>query len=65
MIHVVFNTADVAVLQQAIALDESMAGTVIEIKDDYAVGPLAALDTPEVCSWNPVATTTWKIPWVW
>jgi hypothetical protein len=41
MIHLVFNEADVKVLQDAIALDESLAGEVIQIKDDYAVGPLA------------------------
>src|SRR5688572_22760333 len=40
MIHIVFNEADISVLQQAIALDESMQGEVIQIKDDYAVGPL-------------------------
>ena len=40
MIHIVFNEADVKVLQDAIAMDESMAGEVIQIKDDYAVGPL-------------------------
>ena len=41
MIHIVFNEADIAVLQQAIALDEKMAGDVIQIKDDFAVGPIA------------------------
>ena len=40
MIHIVFNEADVKVLQDAIAMDDSMAGDVIQIKDDYAVGPL-------------------------
>ncbi|NCW12469.1 MAG: DUF1835 domain-containing protein [Chitinophagia bacterium] len=40
MIHIVFNTADMPVLQAAIDLDESLSGTIIEIKDDYAVGPL-------------------------
>ncbi|MFT3705886.1 MAG: DUF1835 domain-containing protein [Agriterribacter sp.] len=40
MIHIVFNEADVEVLTNAIALDEKMAGEVIQIKDDYAVGPL-------------------------
>lgn len=47
MIHVVFNEPDVAVLKQAIALDESMAGEVVQIKDDYAVGPLAQMDDAE------------------
>jgi len=40
MIHLVFNTADIAALEAAIELDETLAGKVIEIKDDYAVGPL-------------------------
>ncbi len=40
MIHIVFETANVTALQQAIELDESLQGTVVEIKDDYAVGPL-------------------------
>lgn len=40
MIHIVFNEADIKVLQQAIELDESLKGEVIQIKDDYAVGPL-------------------------
>ena len=40
MIHIVFNEPDVKVLQQAIELDESLQGEVIQVKDDYAVGPL-------------------------
>ena len=40
MIHIVFNTADIAALEQAIELDASLSGKIIEIKDDYAVGPL-------------------------
>ena len=40
MIHIVFNEPDIKVLQEAIALDESLQGEVIQIKDDYAVGPL-------------------------
>ncbi|MGN6439834.1 MAG: DUF1835 domain-containing protein [Agriterribacter sp.] len=43
MIHIVFNEADVEVLQKAIELDETLQGEVIQIKDDYAVGPLANL----------------------
>ena len=38
--HVVFQEADVAVLNQAIELDETLQGEVIQIKDDYAVGPI-------------------------
>ena len=40
MIHLVFNTADIAALEAAIELDESLSGKIVEIKDDYAVGPL-------------------------
>lgn len=47
MIHIVFNTADKDVLQKAIDLDDSLAGAIVEIKDDYAVGPVTDLDTPE------------------
>ena len=43
MIHVVFQQADVAVLQKAIELDPSLAGRIVEIKDDFAVGPLSAI----------------------
>jgi hypothetical protein len=40
MIHIVFNTADIVALEAAIELDETLSGKIIEIKDDYAVGPL-------------------------
>lgn len=40
MIHIVFNEADVKVLNEAIAMDETLAGEVLLIRDDYAVGPL-------------------------
>lgn len=40
MIHIVFNLADVLVLQKAIELDESLAGEVVLIEDDYSVGPI-------------------------
>jgi hypothetical protein len=40
MIHLVFETANIAVLEAAIELDENLAGRIVEIKDDYAVGPL-------------------------
>jgi hypothetical protein len=40
MIHIVFNSADVEVLKNVFLLDESLTGSIIEIKDDYAVGPI-------------------------
>jgi hypothetical protein len=47
MIHIVFNTADRDVLQKAIELDESLTGDIVEIKDDYAVGPITDIYTEE------------------
>lgn len=47
MIHIVFNADDVNVLNEAIALDETMQGEVIQVKDDYAVGPLLNIYTEE------------------
>jgi hypothetical protein len=41
MIHIVFETPNVVALKAAIELDENLAGEIIEIKDDYMVGPLA------------------------
>ncbi len=47
MIHIVFNEADVEVLQKAIELDENLQGEVLQVKDDYAVGPLKDIYTEE------------------
>lgn len=47
MIHIVFNEADAGVLNKAIELDETLGGKVVQIKDDYAVGPLTGLYTGE------------------
>lgn len=47
ILHIVFQQADVAVLQKAIKLDESLAGEIFEIKDEFAVGPLENIDTEE------------------
>lgn len=43
MIHIVFNEPDIAVLKQAIEMDESLQGEVLLIRDDYAVGPIQDL----------------------
>lgn len=45
MIHIVFNQPDIEVLQKAIELDETLQGDVIQIKDDYAVGPIKDIYT--------------------
>jgi hypothetical protein len=40
MIHIVFQEADVPALAGSFGLDETLRGDVIQIKDDFAVGPL-------------------------
>ncbi len=40
MIHIVFEQPNVEALRKAIELDETIQGDIIEIKDDFAVGPL-------------------------
>lgn len=40
MIHIVFEASNVEVLSKAFELDPSMQGNIIEIKDDFAVGPI-------------------------
>ena len=47
MIHIVFNEPDVEVIKKAIELDDSLSGEVLLIRDDYAVGPLMDIYTPE------------------
>lgn len=47
MIHIVFQQMDAGILKKVIELDESLAGDVYEVKDDFAVGPIADLDTEE------------------
>src|SRR6266550_4289643 len=41
MIHIVFNEPDTGVLKKAIEMDETLQGDVLQVKDDFAVGPLA------------------------
>ena len=43
MIHIVFENANIKPLETAIELDESLTGKIVEIKDDYAVGPLMGI----------------------
>lgn len=47
MVHVVFQQSDINALQKSFELDESLIGDVIQIKDDFAVGPLANIYTEE------------------
>ncbi|MGC4233008.1 MAG: DUF1835 domain-containing protein [Niabella sp.] len=41
MIHIVFNEAEIGLMQKVQELDETLAGEVIQVKDDYAVGSVA------------------------
>ncbi|MGZ8537450.1 MAG: DUF1835 domain-containing protein [Flavisolibacter sp.] len=50
MIHIVFQTADVDILNKVIELDQSLEGEILEIKEEFAVGPLDQIDTEE--GWN-------------
>lgn len=47
VLHLVFQEADIAVLQAAAELDETLKGEIIIIRDDFAVGPLQKLDEAE------------------
>jgi len=50
MIHIVFNTSEVNLIKDVIRLDETLSGNVLQIKDDFAVGPLIDIETGE--GWN-------------
>lgn len=47
MLHIVFEQANVSAMEKAIELDESLHGDIIEIKDDYAVGPIEDIYSTE------------------
>ncbi|HVS95893.1 MAG TPA: DUF1835 domain-containing protein [Puia sp.] len=47
MIHIVFQYSDIAALQKAFDLEPSFQGEVILIEDDFAVGPITGIYTPE------------------
>ena len=47
MIHIVFQANDVAALKKAFELEPSFGGDVIEIQDDFGVGPINGLFTAE------------------
>jgi uncharacterized protein DUF1835/uncharacterized protein DUF3658 len=50
MIHIVFNASEVNLMKEVIKLDESLSGEVIQVKDDFAVGPLIDIETSD--GWN-------------
>jgi hypothetical protein len=47
MLHIVFQAADEPALKKSFELDETLDGEVIQIKDDFAVGPLGEVFSPE------------------
>lgn len=47
MIHIVFNESEVNLMKKVMEMDETLAGEVILIRDDLAVGPINHLDTEE------------------
>lgn len=47
MIHIVFQHNDVTALEKSFDLDETLNGEIIEIKDDFAVGPIANIFSVE------------------
>jgi len=55
MIHIFFNQNELALMKQVIGLDETLSGEVIQIKDDFAVGPLKDIDTED----------GWQARWDW
>jgi hypothetical protein len=57
MIHIVFNESEVTLMNAVMQLDESLAGEVMQVRDDFATGPISGLDTEE--GWNE-RTAWWK-----
>ncbi|MDQ6890023.1 MAG: DUF1835 domain-containing protein, partial [Bacteroidota bacterium] len=47
MLHIVFQKEDVNTLSKSFELDKSLRGNVIQIKDDFAVGPIHYAFTEE------------------
>jgi hypothetical protein len=47
MIHIVFQSNDVDVLQEAMELDPSFKGDIVQIEDEWAVGPINGIYTGE------------------
>ncbi|HEV2483150.1 MAG TPA: DUF1835 domain-containing protein [Puia sp.] len=47
MIHIVFQASDVETLKKAIELEPALTGDVLQIEDEWAVGPIAGIYTSE------------------
>jgi hypothetical protein len=63
MIHVVFNESDLNLFQEVFSLDPELQGELVLVRDDYAVGPLADIDTVEGATarrewWRQVLSAT-------
>lgn len=61
IIHVVFNESAVEVLEKSFEIDDNILGDIVEIKDDFSVGSILDLSTPEGWQmrktfWNSIAT---------
>ncbi|MFM6923982.1 MAG: DUF3658 domain-containing protein [Ferruginibacter sp.] len=47
MIHIVFQEADIAALEKSFELDETLQGDIVQVKDDFAAGPLTDIFSEE------------------
>lgn len=47
MIHIVYNASEVNLIKEVIKLDESLSGNILQIKDDFGVGPLIGIEAEE------------------
>ena len=47
MIHIVFNESEAELMKSVMEQDETLQGEIMLIRDDFAVGPLAALETEQ------------------
>lgn len=47
MIHIVFQEADIEVLKKAQELDETLTGEIVQIIEEFGVGPIANIDEEE------------------
>jgi hypothetical protein len=50
MLHIVFQQSDIETLKKAMELDQSLHGEVIQIEDEFAVGPIVDIFTTEGCN---------------
>jgi hypothetical protein len=47
LIHIVFQYSDIEVLREAMGMDPELSGEIIQIEDDFAVGPIRNSQTSE------------------